>query len=93
MNLKISVTAEVEVKLQPDRDELWKHCIGWILALDGENSKMLKKGDIKRMNHIFQYTTDFENFDDTFPDNSPTIVNVRYFIMHCHVHDYKTNNG
>ena len=88
----MSVTAEAEVKLQLDRDELWNHCIGRILALDGDNSKILKKGGIKQMNHIFQYTTNLENFDDRFPDNSPTIVNVRYFIIHFHVHDYKINN-
>ena len=34
-----------------------------------------------------------ENFDDRFPDNSPTIVNLRYFIMHCHINDYKNNDG
>ena len=86
------ITTEAKVKLQPDKEELWNHFICQILALDRDNSNILKKGGIKRMNHIFQYTTNLENFDDRFPDNSPTIVNVRYFIIHFHVHDYKINN-
>ena len=73
-----------------DRTILWKHCVDSILALDSDDLKELKKGGIKRMNHFFQYTTNIENFDRRFPDNSPTIVNVRYFIMHCHVNNYKT---
>jgi len=43
------------------------------------------------MNHFFQYCTNTENFDTRFPDNSPTTVNVRYFIMHIHINNYKTN--
>ena len=73
-----------------DRTILWKHCVNSILALDSDDLKELKKGGIKRMNHFFQYATNIENFDRRFPDNSPTIVNVRYFIMHCHVNNYKT---
>jgi len=76
----------------PDRDTLWKHCVKNVLVLDNEDIKSLRKGGVKCMNHFFQYTTNIENFDRRFPNNSPTIVNVRYFIMHYHVNNYKTND-
>ena len=43
------------------------------------------------MNHLFQYCTSIEIFDTQFPDNSPTIINIQYFIMHCRINDYTTN--
>ena len=77
----------------PGRNTLWNHCVGNILVLYIDNvSKVLKKGGLKRMNHFFQYTMNIEKFDNRFPENSPTIVNIRYFIMHYHVNDYKNND-
>ena len=51
---------------RPDRDEIWKHCVDEILALDSHGVKALKKGGIKRLNHIFQYCTNVENFDNRY---------------------------
>ena len=67
--------------------------IGNILVLDADDEKILKKGGIKQMKCLFQYATNIENFDRCFPDNYPIIVNVRYFIIHVHVNNYKNNNA
>ena len=76
----------------PDRGTLWKNCVENELALYNEDVKTLRKGDIKCMSHFFQYTTNIENFDRCFLDNSRTIANVQYFIMHCHVNKYMIND-
>ena len=41
------------------------------------------------MNRLFQYAKSIESYDRRFPDNSHTIVNVRYSLMHCHVNNNK----
>ena len=71
--------------------QLWEHCIRNILVLDTDDLRVLKKGGITSINHLFQYCTNIEMFNTRFPDNSPTIMNVRYFIIHCHVNGYTTN--
>lgn len=73
-------------------NEVWNHCIEYILVLDADDVKLLKKGGIKQMQHFYQYCTNIDNFNDRFPDNSPTIVNVHYFIMHCHLNDYTSHS-
>ena len=62
------------------------------LALDVNDVNVLKKGGIKRMNHLYQYITNIETFDNYFPDNLLTMINVSYFIRHLYVHNYKKND-
>ena len=45
------------------------------------------------MNHLFKYAANIDNFNRRFPKNSYTIVNIRYFIIHCHVKNYKQNDA
>ena len=63
------------------------------MDLDTDDLRVLKRGGITSMNHLFQYCTCIETFNIQFPDDSPTIMNVRYFIMHCHVHGYSTDGS
>ena len=75
-----------------NRNKLWNHCIDYILVLDADDVKLLKKGGIKRMQYFYQYCANINNFNDRFPDNSPTIINIRYFIMNCHLNDYTSHS-
>ena len=84
--------SEILSSTLPNRNTLWNHCIGNTLASDIDSIKESQIGGLKRMNHFVQYSTNIEHFDNRFSQNSPTIVNIRYFIMHCHVNDYKNND-
>ena len=73
----------------PTREEMWNHVVENILMLSDADVGFLKKKGISRMTHIFRYMTNLNGFNQRFPEDTPMVMNLRYFIMHCYVNRYK----
>ena len=71
----------------PTREELWDHCTKNILMLTDEDKPLLKKKGIENMTHLFRYISNLEWFDSRFKEDTPVIMDLRYFIMHLFVND------
>ena len=77
----------------PTYSELWDHVVNNILILNEEDVKNLSKLGLSSMSNIFRYMTNLNGFNTRFKDDTPTIMNLRYFIMHCYVNDYNVDTS
>ena len=59
--------------------------------LNKEDIKRLNKLGLSSMSNIFRYMTNLNGFNTCFKDDTPTIMNLRYFIMHCSAKDYNVD--
>ena len=60
-----------------------------ILVLDKDGKLELKRGGIRRMLNMFQIVKKLEKYDSRNTDPEyPTIVPIRYLLMHLFVNDY-----
>ena len=73
----------------PTREELWNHVVENIIMLSDTDLAFLKKKDINHMTHLFRYMTNLNGFNQRFPEDTPMVMNLRYFIMHCYTNGYK----
>ena len=59
--------------------------------LNEEDVKKLNNLRLSSMSNIFRYMTNLNGLNTRFKDNTPTIMNIQYFIMYCYVNEYNVN--
>ena len=75
---------------KPIKRELWDHCIDTILVLNKDGKAELRGGDMYGIINMFQIMTQLKKFYSRYADpKSPTIVYVRYLLMHLFLHDHQ----